>query len=68
VKGHRINLNRCTGCGLCYGAIPVLFRRMDDGRAAPIDGPIEDHTGQLMAVIEDCPGNAIKLRNVGRDA
>ena len=63
MTGHRVDYRRCNGCGLCYGALPALFRR-NGTVAEPIDGPLQELIGRLIAVMEDCPQNAITLTNV----
>ena len=50
----------CTGCGLCEGTCPEVFKVMEDNLAHVIAQNCNSH--DLKQVAADCPVEAITVR------
>jgi len=49
----------CTGCGLCEGSCPEVFKIESDNLAHVISQSCDQH--DLKQVAADCPVEAIKI-------
>lgn len=57
----RIDLELCTGCGICADLCPDVFEMDDDGFSRVLDGYECDDTACCIEAVEHCPEGAISI-------
>jgi ferredoxin len=55
-----VNDSLCTGCGLCEGSCPEIFKVMQDNVARVIAQDCKSH--DLKQIASECPVEAIIIR------
>ena len=57
-----VDLQRCTGLGMCEGEAPHIFEVQDDGSLKVlIAEPGEQHRAAVQAAVDACPTEALSL-------
>lgn len=57
-----VDLNKCTGLGMCEAEAPDLFEVQDDGSLLVlIEKPAEDQRAELEAAVDACPTEALSI-------
>jgi ferredoxin len=57
-----LDLNKCTGLGMCEAEAPDLFEVQDDGSLVILlENPAEDDRERAEAACEACPTEALSL-------
>ncbi|MBN1628720.1 MAG: ferredoxin [Thermoleophilia bacterium] len=59
--GPKIDLELCTGCGICEDICPAVFEIGDDGYSHVIDEYGCDDAGCCQEAIDECPESAISM-------
>ena len=57
-----VDLDKCTGLGMCEAEAPDLFEVQDDGSLLVlIEKPDEERRAELEAAVEACPTEALSI-------
>jgi ferredoxin len=57
----RVDLELCTGCGICVDVCPEIFEIGDDGSSQVIDDYGCEDAGCCEEAVEQCPEGAISI-------
>ena len=57
-----VDLDRCTGLGMCEAEAPELFEVQDDGSLVILnDTPTEQQRAEAEAAVGSCPTEALSI-------
>ena len=59
-----VDVDTCTGCGLCVDACPEVFEMSDDDVAVVIANPVPPAAEEsCRQAVDDCPTDAIAVED-----
>lgn len=57
----KIDKDKCIGCGQCVSICEDVYNFDEDNLATVVENPVkEEHKGDAMSALENCPTGAIE--------